>query len=560
MDNTDQFLKTSPLQKNTSFKWDCLLIGMFCLILFSFQLGNRPFATPDEARYVEIPREMVASGDWLTPRLNGVKYFEKPPLLYWLQACSFKVFGLNEAGMRLWIVILATLGCVGTYAFGRSVFDRPTGLMAAGILATTALYFSLSRLIILDMGVSIWITLALFCFYQGYQAPHSFQRRLWFYGFSILCALGGLTKGIMALAIPGPIIFFWLTYNKGWQRLLPFYFWECLTIFLLIKAPWHILVSLKNPDFAYKYFIFEHFIRYLTTVHARYKPVWFFFPIILLGLLPWTVFLKTAWLNFWKNRQDLLLSFLWIWISWVILFFSVSNSKLIPYILPTFPALALLIAHQLRQLYTRSFSGKNFYEYSFLNGLLGIAGCLLPTVFPDLLDGKVELLPYVYTLSGLFIFSSLIVFFFAQKKKMMNVLLTIGITAISMTVILGAAAPHVQRPSLKGLVDKILVQQKADEPIVSFLTYHQDLPLYSQQKVWVVGAKGELEYGSTVEDTTAWTLSEENFLKIWQQAQKEGKKIWVVGRLHDVERFKKQYSDFTYQEIGRDLPNVLLVP
>jgi hypothetical protein len=109
-------------------------------------------------------------------------------------------------------------------------------------------------------------------------------------------------------------------------------------------------------------------------------------------------------------------------------------------------------------------------------------------------------------------------------------------------------------------VNTVLQHQKANEPIISFLTYNQDLPLYSQQRVMVVGAKGELEYGSTVEDTSSWTLSEEAFLKLWQQAQKQGKKIWAIGRLYDLERFKKQYPHFTYQEVAQDFPNVLFVP
>ena len=201
---------------------------------------------------------------------------KNPPLLYWLQAGSFKVFGLSEFGMRLWIVVFATLGCVATYAFGQSIFDRATGLIASGVLATTALYFSLARLIILDMVVSTWITLALFCFYQALYRPPSCGRRLWFYGFSAACAFGVLTKGIMALAVPGPFIVLWLSYTRQWRLLLPVYWIECCAVFLAITAPWHVLVSLKNPEFLYKYFIVEHFLRYTTTIHARYKPVWFF--------------------------------------------------------------------------------------------------------------------------------------------------------------------------------------------------------------------------------------------------------------------------------------------
>ena len=561
------------------FTIDCFFIAFICLILFSFQLGNRPFATPDEGRYVEIPREMVATGDWVTPRLNGVKYFEKPPFLYWLQACSFKVFGLNELGMRLWIVIFATLGCVATYAFGQSIFDRVTGLMAAGVLATTALYFSLARLIILDMVVSTWVTLALFCFYQALYKPPSQARRLWFYGFSAACAFGVLTKGIMALAVPGPFIVLWLSYTRQWRLLMPVYLIGCCAVFLAITAPWHILVSLKNPEFLYKYFIVEHFLRYTTTIHARYKPVWFFFPITLVGLLPWTTFLygassssrgaagdaviqeKTwmATLTSFVRHDEGRHSFLWIWTGWVLLFFSVSNSKLIPYILPIFPPLALLIGHSLRQAYL-SWSRTVFYQHSFIMIALGTVGIILPTAIPDVLDGKVALLPFIYALSSFFLAHGLLVILCLKRHALKIAIASIGVTAVIMTIILGAAAPHVQRPSLKGLVGIILDQQKVGEPIASFLTYYQDLPLYSQQRVMVVGAKGELDFGTTVEDTTEWMVNEDAFLQQWQKAQREGYKIWAIGRLHDLEVFKQKHPSFHYKVVSIDHPNVLFVP
>ena len=540
---------------------------------------------------MEIPREMVETGDWVTPRLNGVKYFEKPPFLYWLQACSFKIFGLNELGMRLWIVIFATLGCVATYAFGQSIFDRATGLMAAGVLATTALYFSLARLIILDMVVSTWVTLALFCFYQALYKPPSQARRLWFYGFSAACAFGVLTKGIMALAVPGPFIILWLSYTRQWRLLLPVYLVGCCAVFLAITAPWHVLVSLKNPEFLYKYFIVEHFLRYTTTIHARYKPVWFFFPITLVGLLPWTTFLYGASSssrgaegdvviqeNTWMATHAIALrasaarhdeesqniigkahSFLWIWVGWVLLFFSVSNSKLIPYILPIFPPLALLISHSLRQAYLSS-SRAIFYQHSFIMIALGVVGFIVPTALPEVLNEKVTLIPFIYALSGLFLAHGLLVILFLKYRSLKTAIASIGVTAVIMTIILGAAAPHVQRPSIKGLVSIILDQQKVGEPIVSFLTYHQDLPLYSQQRIMVVGAKGELDFGTTVEDTTEWMINEDAFLQQWQKAQHEGYKIWAVGRLHDLEVFQQKHPDFHCKIISIDGPNVLFVP
>ena len=168
---------------------------------------------------------------------------------------------------------------------------------------------------------------------------------------------------------------------------------------------------------------------------------------------------------------------------------------------------------------------------------LGTVGLSVPTAIPEVLDGKVGLIPFIYALSALFVAQGGWVILCLKGQAIKIAMVSMGVTAVVMTVILGAAAPQVQRPSLKNLVNIILKQQQASEPIVSFLTYYQDLPLYSQQKVMVVGAKGELDFGTTVEDTTEWMIDEDTFLQRWQNAQREGYKIWAIGRLHDLELF-----------------------
>lgn len=545
--------------KNPQFYYDALLVGFFSFFLFSFQLGNRPFATPDEARYVEIPREMLATGDWITPRLNGVKYFEKPPFLYWLQAINLKIFGLQEGKMRLWIVFFATLGCIATYCFGQSVFNRSTGLIASGILATCCLYFSLARLIILDMPLSIQITLSLYCFYKGFYSLSSLQRRFWFYGFSTFCALGVLTKGIIALALSGPIIFLWLTWTRQWNRIFPLYIFSCLGIFLAIAAPWHILVSLKNPEFPYKYFIVEHFLRYTTTIHSRYQPFWFFIPILLTGLLPWTSFLFESLKNFYFQKKEPTLSFLWIWASWIFVFFSISHSKLIPYILSMFPPLALVIGHTLHHILDKNKNSYIFYHHSIFMVFLGLGGFVIPFYFPDIIDEKISLIPYILVLSSVFVGHGILVFMMAKRNHIQKMIYCIGSTALLIAIILCYASPYIQRPSLKSLAQMIAKERKDNEPIISFFTYFQDLPLYSQQIVTVAGSKGELEFGTTVENIQ-WIIDIEEFINYWQKSQKNNQKVWAVGRLNDIEFLKTQYPCFSYTVSKTDYPYIVFTP
>src|SRR5574337_68433 len=143
---------------------DLVLLTVLIGALFGIMLGNRPLSVPDEGRYVEIPREMATTGDYLTPRLNGIKYFEKPVLFYWLEAFSIRLFGLDESGLRLWPALFALFGCLAVYAAGKRLFGRRAGFLAAIVLSTSVLYYALSRVIILDMPVSVLLTVSMLSF------------------------------------------------------------------------------------------------------------------------------------------------------------------------------------------------------------------------------------------------------------------------------------------------------------------------------------------------------------------------------------------------------------
>src|SRR5512147_1445409 len=321
---------------------DLVVLTLAIGLLFAFMLGNRPLSVPDEGRYVEIPREMVATGDYLTPRLNGVKYLEKPPLFYWLESLSIHLFGLKEFTLRLWPALFALFGCLAVYGAGKRLYGRRSGLIAAVVLATSVLYYALSRDIILDMPVSVLLTAALLSFLVGTHETPGLKRRLFLWGFYAFAGLAVMTKGLIGILIPGMIIGAWIVMLGEWRILRTIYFPSGIVLFLLITAPWHILAGRVNPEFLNFYFIHEHFQRYLTKIHGRYRPAWYFIPVLLAGLFPWTPLLAQA-VTFstpssWRERhehRDAL--FLMLWAGLVFLFFSVSDSKLIPYILPVLP-------------------------------------------------------------------------------------------------------------------------------------------------------------------------------------------------------------------------------
>ena len=298
-------------------------------------LGVRPLYKADESRYGEISREMVASGDWTTPRLNGFKYFEKPPLQYWATAALFELLGERDWVARLWTALIGFAGIALTLYAGNRLFAPPAGNYAAAILAGSPLYIVLGQVNTLDMSVTFFLSAAIFAL--------ALRRMLWFW---VACALAVLSKGLIGIVLPVGALGLYILLRREWSligrlRLLP-----GAALFLVIAGPWFLLVSARNPEFAHFFFVQEHFQRYLTEMHQRVHPAWYFVPVLAAGMAPWIVPIAHAAARAIKERSDAEL-LLWCWALVVFVFFSISSSKLPPYILPMFPALAVLAARSL---------------------------------------------------------------------------------------------------------------------------------------------------------------------------------------------------------------------
>jgi len=272
----------------TKASWgrDLLVIVLLFGLIMGLGLEAYPLGNPDEGRYAEIPREMVATGDYVTPRLNGVNYFEKPPLVYWCVAACYQAFGPHEWAMRLTPVCFAMFGVVFAYITGRKLYGQAAGQASAAVLGTSLLYVALARILLLDMAVAVLISATLFFFILAMQEPPGQRRRWLFYGLYTCAALATLTKGLIGFLLPGAVMFFWLVLCVQWKRLRPFYLPTGALLFLAIAAPWHLLAASRNPTWAHFYFVREHWERFTTTEHGRYEPIWFFIPIVLFGLFP----------------------------------------------------------------------------------------------------------------------------------------------------------------------------------------------------------------------------------------------------------------------------------
>jgi len=306
---------------------------------------------PDEGRYAEIPREMLQSGDWVTPRFDGLKYFEKPPLQYWATAAVYAAVGLSEWSSRLWSMALGFACLTLVFAWTRSLHGRDAGMAAALALAVSPYFLLIGHLNLLDAGFTLWLTAAVFAFTRAQLAPDgSPAERRWMLAAWALAALGVLSKGIVVGVLAGGALLIYSLLERDarpWRRLNLL---AGVPLFAAIAAPWFIAVSLRNPGFASFFFVHEHFTRFLTTVHQRVEPWWYFVPLLLVGALPWIAPLARGVAAGWREipavpARDAAVPFrprrfLLVFAAWTLVFFSASGSKLAPYILPMFPPLA----------------------------------------------------------------------------------------------------------------------------------------------------------------------------------------------------------------------------
>jgi 4-amino-4-deoxy-L-arabinose transferase-like glycosyltransferase len=477
------------------------LLLAFCIVWFC-NLDYRNLVRPDEGRYAEVAREMAVTGDWVTPRLNGIKYFEKPPLQYWMTAAAYKVFGESEWTARLWTALTGFAGVLVVGFAGARLFGRQAGIHAAVVLAGSLLYAVIGHVNTLDMGVTFWLTLGLLGFLLSQHGEiRTRETRLWMLLAWTAMGLGFLSKGLIGLALPAAAIAVYAIVQRDvsfFRRLDPI---AGTGVLLAISLPWIVAVSMANPEFPHFFFIHEHVERFLTEAHHRAAPWWFFIPILIAGMLPWSAMLGHAGMHAWRadapSPRFKPRRFLLFYAGSIFVFFSVSHSKLPSYILPLFPALALLVGDWLARV-----RGRTLARLILPVAVIALSGAIAAPFIAHFGSEKVPAALYrvfdKWVLAGALalLAASCVAIAFARRERIAAAVIALGCGGVLLVqlVMTGhqALSPSYSTAQVAGLIKPLL---GPDTPFYSVRTYEHTLPFYIKRTVTLVDYRDELDFG-----------------------------------------------------------------
>jgi 4-amino-4-deoxy-L-arabinose transferase-like glycosyltransferase len=350
-------IERPPLIKESDRNERFYLIALaaLCVAGFFYGLGRLPLIGPDEPRYAEVAREMYATGDWITPRLGEIKWFEKPAMTYWLAAIGYALLGETEFAARFGNAVVAYFGVLLLYFFGRRVYSARFGYLSAATLVTCGLWPGFARGATFDLPLAVAIELALISFFLWEnKEPHSGRDWLWCV-FCFAMGVATLAKGLVGIILPLIVIAPYLVLTQRWRIVLqPRRLALGILVFLSTAATWYAPVIASNGrEFIDEFFIAHHFQRYLSNKYRHPQPFYFFPLVAFAGSFPWSFYpVSGAW-HLFNRRRDALSDhfglFLWLWVLAPVVFFSFSGSKLPGYILPIFPAVALIAGRELER-------------------------------------------------------------------------------------------------------------------------------------------------------------------------------------------------------------------
>jgi 4-amino-4-deoxy-L-arabinose transferase-like glycosyltransferase len=503
-----------------------LLCAGIAALLYLVGLGRPALWEPDEGRYAEVAREMVVSGDYVTPRNDWVRYFEKPPLVYWATAASLKIIGENEFAVRLQASLFSIGQVVITAALAETIFGPAAGLLAALALALSPLFFAFARFATPDPALAFWMTAALACFYSASRAWEigTGSGRLWMIAAAAALAMGTLSKGPVALVLSGGIALGWLLFERRARDALKVPWIAAGLVYLAIVVPWFWLVARRNPGFLDFFFVHEHLDRYLTNAEHGWGP-WFFIPVVIGGTWPWCTFVPLGISSIVQDQtgdgsaRRQALSFLLIWFGLIFIFFSIPRSKLGEYMLPGLPPIAIIAGYGLASLETVPawIARRSLLSLLILSGLLeigvGIAALVAfdratyPTLATDAAIGT----------SMLTVAAAAAYLLSRNKANRTAVALSIAAGSLALAIVMMKAREDAASIySYRSLARTIAPLAKEGCVVASYKHHIQSLPFYTGVRERLVLYRGELApFSNSADAKDSFVATNEQLRAIW---------------------------------------------
>ncbi|MYN20509.1 glycosyltransferase family 39 protein [Rugamonas sp. FT107W] len=504
------------------------------VIVWLYVLGVRSLVPPDEGRYAEMAREMFATGDWITTRLNGIKYFEKPPLQTWMNAASFAVFGLGEWQARLWTGLCGLGGVILTGYAGNRVFGARAGFYAALALGSSLFWVASGQIDSLDMSLSGMMTIVLCAVVLAQRdGATDGARRNWMLVCWAGMALAVLAKGLIGLVLPGAVLVLYSALSGDlaiWKRL---HLGKGLLLFFAVATPWFVLVAQRNPEQPYFFFVHEHWERFFLKTHHREGAWYYFFVMLVPGIVPWLGVLPQALWGAARRERNTVFQpklMLLIWAVFIFFFFSYSSSKLPGYILPIFPALALLIG-----VYLENASRRSRMIAAGLLVLIGVAGvAAVPQMVTMAVRHREETAlleayqPWVLMAGIVAAAGGALALLHARHLRRDLTVLTMAVAGFAATqLILAGFEPYGKMRSGKAVALKMLPELKPDTKIYSVTTYEQSMTFYLRRTVVLVDYWDEFTFGLRQQPELSIPTVDE-FVVQWNAHTKQGVKALAI--------------------------------
>ncbi|TCS37427.1 4-amino-4-deoxy-L-arabinose transferase-like glycosyltransferase [Paucimonas lemoignei] len=504
-----------------------------CCALWCYVLGARTLIPTDESRYAEIAREMTASGDFISQRLNGIQYYGKPPLQAWMTALTFQAFGLGEWQARLWTGLCGLFGIAMVTYTGWRLFGRRAGLFNGLVLASSLYWIAAGHISSLDMGLAAMMTLALCALLLAQRDDASDGERR---NYMLLCwaglGLAMMSKGLIGVVLPGAVLVVYALLTRDfaiWKRL---HVIAGLPVFFAITLQWFVAMSVRNPEFLHFFFIREHFQRFSSNVHLRQAPWHYYLPYLLGGVLPWLgVCLQSLRAGWGKAagrfQPDKLLL---VWAVFIFCFFSIAKGKLPSYILPVFPAIAMLIGHYLDKAPRR-----DFIIAAALTVVVGVVMLGMAWHFPRRRDPAEVALYHAYVpwivVAGMSMLTGGILAIRLSAKMRTAAVVSIALAGfVSGHALLLGHEPFGRNKAGLEHLDEISAEIGPDTAIYSVGAYEYSLPFYLRRTMTMVEHAEDGMVLGLQKEPQLWIPQREDFVREWMKKRSAGNKAIAVMR------------------------------